>query len=70
MCTDIYSLVEEPSWSLPISLQTLANEEFIAKFMKARESSDSGGLGHTYGPDGHLRMSKHMVRKIIMKMHS
>jgi hypothetical protein len=47
-----------------------ASEEFIVKSMKARESRGSGGLGHTYGPDGHVRMSKRMVRKIITKMHS
>jgi hypothetical protein len=47
-----------------------ASEEFIAKFIKAWESTGSGGSGHTYGPDGHVHMSKQMVRKIIMKMHS
>jgi hypothetical protein len=47
-----------------------ASEEFIAKSMKARESRGSGGFGHTYSHDGHVRMSKYMVRKIITKMHS
>jgi hypothetical protein len=46
-----------------------ASEEFIAKSMKCRESIDSGGSGHTYGPDGHVRMSKWMVSKLITKMH-
>jgi hypothetical protein len=46
-----------------------ASEEFIAKSMKAQESRGSGGSGHTYGPDGHVCMSKRMVRKIITKMH-
>jgi hypothetical protein len=48
-----------------------ASENFIAKSIEARESrgSGSGGLRHMYGPDGHVCMSKHMVRKIIMKMH-
>jgi NADH:ubiquinone oxidoreductase subunit F (NADH-binding) len=47
-----------------------ASKEFIAKSIKAQESRGSGGSGHTYGPDWHMRMSKHMVRKIITKMHS
>jgi hypothetical protein len=38
--------------------------------MKAQDSRDSGESGHTYDPDGHIRMSKQMVRKIITKMHS
>jgi hypothetical protein len=46
------------------------SEEFIAKSMKAQKSRGSGGSGHMYGPYGHLRMSKHMIRKIIMKIHS
>jgi hypothetical protein len=46
-----------------------ANEEFIAKSMKARESRGSGGSSHTYDPDGHVRMSKQMIRKIITKIH-
>jgi hypothetical protein len=46
------------------------SEEFIAKSMKAQESRGSGCSRHMYGPYGHLRMSKRMVRKIIMKMHS
>jgi hypothetical protein len=45
-------------------------EEFITKSMKARESRCTGGPGHTYGPDGHLHMSKCMIRKSITKMHS
>jgi hypothetical protein len=47
-----------------------ASEQFIAKSMKARESRGNGGSGHMYGPDGHASMSKHMVRKLIMKIHS
>jgi hypothetical protein len=47
-----------------------ASEEFIAKSMKAPESGGNDGSGYTYGPDGHLCMSKCMVRKIITKMHS
>jgi hypothetical protein len=47
-----------------------ASEEFIAKSMKCQESRGSGGSGHTYGPDGHVRMSKRMVSKLITKMHS
>jgi hypothetical protein len=35
-----------------------ASKEFIAKSIKARESRGSGGSGHTYGPDGHVCMSK------------
>jgi hypothetical protein len=46
------------------------SEQFIAKSMKARESKCTGRLGHMYGPDGQIRMSKWMVRKIITKMHS
>jgi hypothetical protein len=34
------------------------------------ESRGGGRSGHTYGPGGHVRMSKCMVWKIIMKMHS
>jgi hypothetical protein len=45
------------------------SEEFITKSTKVRESRGSGGSGHTYDPDGHVRMSKRMVRKIITKMH-
>jgi hypothetical protein len=48
-----------------------AGEEFIAKSIKARESRGSGGSGHMYDSNGHIRMSKWMVRKIIMKcIHS
>jgi hypothetical protein len=47
-----------------------ANEEFIAKSIKARECKGKGGSRHTYDPNGHVRMSKWMVRKIITKMHS
>jgi hypothetical protein len=50
--------------------KTWPSEEFIAKSMKARESRGSGGSGHMYSPDGDIRMSKRMVRKIITKMHS
>jgi hypothetical protein len=38
--------------------------------MRARECRGIGGSGHTYGPDGHVRMGQRMVRKIITKMHS
>jgi hypothetical protein len=44
-------------------------EEFIAKSVKAQESRDIGGSGHTCGHDGHIIMSKRMVRKIITKIH-
>jgi hypothetical protein len=47
-----------------------ANEEFIAKSIRVRECRGKGGPGHTYGPDGHIRMCQWMVRKIITKMHS
>jgi hypothetical protein len=47
-----------------------ASEEFISKSMRARECRGNCGSGHTYGPDGHVHMGKHMVRKIIIKMHS
>jgi hypothetical protein len=48
-----------------------ANEEFIAKSMRARECRGTGGPpGHMYGPDGHVRMGQQMVRKIVTKMHS
>jgi hypothetical protein len=46
------------------------SKEFIAGSMKARENRGSGRSGHMYGPEGHIRMSKCMVRKIITKMHS
>jgi hypothetical protein len=47
-----------------------ANEEFIAKSNKCRDSRGRGRSRHTYGPDGHVCMSKRMVRKSITKMHS
>jgi hypothetical protein len=47
-----------------------AGEEFIAKSIKSRESRGKGGIGHTYGPDGHIRMCKQMVKKLITKIHS
>jgi hypothetical protein len=47
-----------------------ASEEFIANSMRARECRGTGGLVHTYGLDGHVRMGQWMVRKIITKMHS
>jgi hypothetical protein len=47
-----------------------ASKEFIAKSMRARECRGTSGAGHTYGPDGHVRVSQRMVRKIITKMHS
>jgi hypothetical protein len=34
------------------------NEEFIAKSIKAQESRGTSGSGHTYDPNGHIRMSK------------
>ena len=47
-----------------------ASEEFIAKSKRARECRGTSGPGHTYGPDGHLRLSKRMVRKLCTKLHS
>jgi hypothetical protein len=47
-----------------------ASKEFIAKSLRARECKGIGRLGHTYGPDGHVRTGQRMVRKIIIKMHS
>jgi hypothetical protein len=48
-----------------------ASEEFIIKSMKARECRGTGGPpGHTYGPNGRIRMSQLMVRKIVTKIHS
>jgi hypothetical protein len=47
-----------------------ASEEFIAKSIKAQESRGTSGSGHIYGPDGHIRVSKRMVRKVITEMHS
>jgi hypothetical protein len=57
----------EAYWAL---CKIWANEEFIAKSMKAQESRGTGRSGHTCGPNGHKRMCKLMVRKIITKMHS
>jgi hypothetical protein len=46
----------------PEAYQTLCklwtSEEFIAKSMRARECRGTGGSGHTYGPDGHVRMGQ------------
>jgi hypothetical protein len=48
-----------------------ASEEFIAKSMRARECKGTcRPPGHTYGPDGYVRMGQQMVRKIVTKMHS
>jgi hypothetical protein len=48
--------------------KSCASEEFITKSMRARECRCTGGpLGHTYGPDGHIRTSQQMVRKIVTK---
>jgi hypothetical protein len=47
-----------------------ANEEFIAKSMRTRESRGTGGSGHMYDPYGHVHMCQRMVRKIITKIHS
>jgi hypothetical protein len=47
-----------------------AREEFITKSLKPQESRGSGESGHTYGLDGYIDMCKHMIRKIITKMHS
>jgi phosphopantetheinyl transferase (holo-ACP synthase) len=64
------------AWSKdrPEPYQTLckiwACKEFIAKSMKTRESRDNGRSGHTYDLDGHVHMSKRMVRKIITKIYS
>jgi hypothetical protein len=47
----------------PEAYQTLckiwANEEFIAKSMKAQESRGSGGPGHKYSHDGtYVRLNR------------
>jgi hypothetical protein len=47
-----------------------ASKEFIAKCIRVRECRGTGRSGHMYGPDGHVRTSQRMVRKIITKMHS
>jgi hypothetical protein len=45
-----------------------ASEEFIAKFMRARECRGTDGPpGHTYGPDGHVRTGQQMLKKIVTK---
>ena len=46
-----------------------ASEEFITKSKRARECRGTFGPGHSYGPDGHLRLSKRMVRKICRILH-
>jgi hypothetical protein len=46
-----------------------ASEEFIKKSKRVRQCRGSD-RGHTYGLDGYIRLSKHMVRKIITKMHA
>jgi hypothetical protein len=48
-----------------------AREEFITKSMRAQECrGTSGPPGHTYDPDGHVRMGQQMVWKIVTKIHS
>jgi hypothetical protein len=48
-----------------------AYEEFITKYMKARECRGTcGPLAHTCGPDGHVRTGQQMLMKIVTKMHS
>jgi hypothetical protein len=55
----------EAYWAL---CKLWASEEFIAKFMRARQCrGTSGPPMHTYGPDGHVRTSQQMVRKIVTK---
>jgi hypothetical protein len=49
--------------------QLWASQDFIAKSKRARECRGSSGPGHSYGPDGHLHLSKRMVRKICMILH-
>jgi hypothetical protein len=66
----IFWLKDCPEAYLALCKLWAASEEFIAKSIKAQESRGSGGSWHTYGPNGHIRMSKYMVRKIIMKIHS
>jgi hypothetical protein len=46
-----------------------ASEEFIAKSNWARQCRGNSE-GHTYGPNGHMHLSKCSVRKICMKIHS
>jgi hypothetical protein len=46
-----------------------ASKDFINESKKGRQCRDSGG-GHTYGQNGHIHLSKHMVRKRIMKIHA
>jgi hypothetical protein len=51
----------------PEAYQTLcklwASEESIATSMRARECRGIGRSGHTYGPDGHVRMGQQMQGK-------
>jgi hypothetical protein len=47
-----------------------ANEEFVAKSMRARECRGTGRSGHMYDLDGHIRTGQRMIRKIITKIHS
>jgi hypothetical protein len=58
----------------PEAYQTLCkiwdSEEFISRSTRARECRGTGGSGHMYDPDGHIRMGQRMVRKIITKIHS
>jgi hypothetical protein len=56
----------EAYWAL---CKVWVSEEFIAKFMRARECRGTSESGHMYGPNGHVRTGQQMVRKIITKMH-
>jgi hypothetical protein len=47
-----------------------ASQEFIDKTIRARQCRGTSGPGHTYGSNGHLHLSKRMVRKICAKIHS
>ena len=46
-----------------------ASPEWIVKSKRARECRGFTG-GHTYGPDGHIRLVKRLVRKICAKIYS
>jgi hypothetical protein len=45
-----------------------ASSEYIAKSEKNRQCRGSSE-GHTYGPDGHIRLAKCMVSKIYIKIY-
>jgi hypothetical protein len=55
-------LVDHPK-AYQALLMFCASQEFIAKSTRARQWKGTFGAGHTYGPDGHLRLSKCMVRR-------